>query len=151
MRIIMVIAIALVPSLALAKDNLDAARHEMIVSDYRDAEKLLKRSINDFYGDPYAHFELGSTMRAQGRYTAALLEFGEVLQQTEDPKLTCDALYGIALTRDLMGEALPAAAAWNQYLRFASRIDDEAPIRIARDHRDYAEYVAGVGRSVGRR
>jgi hypothetical protein len=52
MRMIMVTVIALVPSLALAKNNLEAARHEMIASDYKDAEKLLKRSINDFYGDP---------------------------------------------------------------------------------------------------
>jgi tetratricopeptide (TPR) repeat protein len=147
----MAMAIALVPSLALAKDRVEAARHEMIAGDYKDAEKQLKRSINDFYGDPWAHFELASTLRAQGRYVAALLEYGEVLQQTEDTKLTSDALYGIALTRDSMGEALPAAAAWNQYLRFAYRYDDEAALRIARDHRDYAEYVAGVGRSVGTR
>ncbi len=152
MRIIGVMVLTLLPSLALARDHADAARHEMIRGNYAAAETLLRQSIAGFYGDPRARFDLASTLRERGKPQEALKEFAETLKLTrpDDKKMVSDSLYGIALTRDGMSDPIASAAAWDEYISFARNIpEDQAALAIARTHHEEAQRLAGIRRPPG--
>src|SRR5262249_48194808 len=113
--------------------------------DYQRAAQQLALAVAERPHDPIAHFSYGSALRGLGQYPDALGELHAALREARDPKLRADVLYGIALTRNQMGDPAHAAAPWRDYLAFAgNRPSDAAAAQIARQNLAMAERELGT-------
>jgi tetratricopeptide (TPR) repeat protein len=145
-------ALALVvPAVASANAKLPKGQEEvnraseMIVrGDYAGAEPILRKAVFDVPDDPYAHFNLGTVLRATGRYDEAVAEFHTALDifESKGPRANgegdiASSLYNIALAQEAKGDPRVAVGAWDNYIRFAKKYKAESPaIEIARNRID---------------
>ena len=125
----------------LPKDvrEVDQAAAFIVKGQFAAAEPLLNKAIQVAPGDPWAHYNLAVVYRNTGRYDQAVREYHTAMDlfETKGPRPNGEAdignaLYGIALAQEAKGDPRIAAAAWDNYLRFARKYGPEQPaVQIA--------------------
>jgi len=151
MRLSAFVCVLAVPAVAFAfgiskgLKDVDRAAEMMVRGDYVHAEPLLRLAVTEVPNDPYAHFDLASTLRALGKNDEAITEYGiaKRLYETVGPRANGpgdigNCLYGIALAREAMDDPMAAARAWNDYIAYARNQPGEprATVEIAHNHVD---------------
>jgi tetratricopeptide (TPR) repeat protein len=124
--------------------EINRASDLIVRGDYAGAEPLLRKALIDAPDDPYGHFNLGSVLRATGRYDEAVIEFHKALDvfESQGPRANgagdiASSLYNIALAQEAKGDPRVAVGAWDNYIRFASKYKSESPsVEIAKNRID---------------
>jgi tetratricopeptide (TPR) repeat protein len=140
-----------VPAVASAQARLPKGQAEvnrateMIVrGDFAGAEPLLRRAVIDAPNDPESHYNLAVVLRNTGHPQEAVPEYHRALDifEAKGPRPNGEAdlgrcLYGIALAQEQAGDPRVAAAAWDNYIRFAKKYQAEQPaVQIAKMRMD---------------
>ena len=134
----------LLPAFASA-DNLDHGLHSLQAGDYALAEMELKLAVAERPADGLARFYHAAALRQEGLHEAALAEYRRALGETRDPALRANSLYGIAITRNEMGNAEEAAQAWREYVTWAEdHHANQHALTVARENLAAAEKVAAA-------
>ena len=143
-------ALTVTPAMAYANANLDRP-HEILgkgvalVVDGRfaEAEKPLREALRL---DPMlaeAHYNLGVSLREQGRFDDAIAEYRAASDAFASDSDRGKALYGESLAKEARGDK----DAWDEYLAFARPLrDEQATVQIAEEHRDIINGVKVPGK-----
>jgi Flp pilus assembly protein TadD len=131
---LMALALPLVSSVAAAAPSaLDEGLHAMVAGDYPRAVERLQIAVKQHPQDPIARFNLGSALRGMNRPAEAVFELRQAFELSLDQPGRSKALYGIALSADLLEDPNAAAKAWKDYIGYAQAFRSEQPaVAIAR-------------------
>jgi tetratricopeptide (TPR) repeat protein len=111
---------------------------------FMEAEPLLRKAIAIDPSNAAGQYNLGVVGGSTGRpdeaiahNRAAYVLFGEQARPVDGEASLAQALYGIALAEEDRQDPRAAAAAWDEYIRFARGYEIEQPaVAIARNHLD---------------
>jgi Flp pilus assembly protein TadD len=126
----MFILVTMVAGAAFAAGNLDEGLHALIAGDAPRAEQLLSQASREQPANFNARFNHASALRALGRNDEAISEYRAAQDLARSEPDRSNALYGIALAKDAMGDT----SGWSEYLRYAGRYrNEQASVAIARE------------------
>lgn len=143
-RLLLAFAFLLVSSVAAAHTPaIDEGLHAMVAGDYPRAVEKLRVAVSEHPQDPIARFNLGSALREVGRPSEGIYELRQAFDLSQDELQRANALYGIALSADQLGDANAAAQAWKDYIGYAQAFRSEQPaVAIARERLTEAQRLA---------
>ena len=123
------IFVTLVAGAAFAS-SLDDGLHALTAGDWTRAEQQLAVASREEPANFHARFNHAAALREMGRNDEAISEYRASLDLARTEPQRSDALYGIALAKDSMGDN----SGWSEYLRYAGKYrNEQAAAAIARE------------------